>query len=49
MDEVRNLILFPATMAQVSALEMGVKVNWELDQLPLDEPEIALSVRNFGL
>jgi hypothetical protein len=36
MGEVQKLILFPATNVQVSALETGVKANWELDQLPLE-------------
>jgi len=49
MGEVQKLILFPATEVQVSALETGVKAIWELDQLPLGEPEIALSVRKFAL
>ena len=49
MDEVQKLILFPATKLQVSALETGLKASWELDQLPLGEPEIVLSVRKFGL
>jgi hypothetical protein len=42
MGEVQKLILFPATLVQVSSLEMGAKVNWELDQLPVGEPEIVL-------
>ena len=48
MGEVKKLILFPSTKVQVSALETGVKANWELDQMPLGEPEIVLSARKFG-
>jgi hypothetical protein len=42
MNDIEKLILFPVTMVQVLRLETGVKVNWELDQLPLREPQIVL-------
>jgi hypothetical protein len=37
MDQVQKLILFPTAEVQFSALEMGVKASWELDQLALRE------------
>jgi hypothetical protein len=49
MGEVQKLILFPTTEVQVSALETGVKANWELDQLALGKSEIVPSVRKFGM
>jgi urease gamma subunit len=42
MNKAEKLILFPCAMVQVRREETGVKVNWELDQLPLGEPEIVL-------
>jgi hypothetical protein len=41
--EAEKLMLFAATLVQVSTLEMAVKVSWELDLLPVGEPEILLS------
>jgi hypothetical protein len=41
MYVMEGLIPFPSDSEQVPGLETGVKVSWELNQLPLGELEIA--------
>jgi hypothetical protein len=41
INVIERLIPFPGASVRVSGLETGVKVSWELNQLPLGELEIA--------